>query len=159
MISNNKPEVNPRPAQNIEHGAYHIPESRAERPVQDSVYESQPRAPEVMPTYPASQPVGQVASQADVSGYRQIENILEEDLADIYFKLTPIEQASFKVKGEEAAKAIAVEMTKPKLKIKRIIDIIHSWLKTISGLNSFFLEQITKIKTDKLLALKNRHGD
>ena len=41
----------------------------------------------------------------------------------------------------------------------RIIDIIQKWLKAISVMNSYFIQQITKIKIDKLLALKKREDN
>jgi len=32
------------------------------------------------------------------------------------------------------------------------------WLKILPGVNKFFLEQEAKIKTDKILALKNKNN-
>lgn len=86
--------------------------------------------------------------------YRQIEGILEEDLGDIYFQLNPIDQQRFKIKGEETTRAIFYLLQKPKIKIKKIIDLIKNWLKLIPGINRFFLEQTAKIKTDKILSIK-----
>ncbi|MEK7653363.1 MAG: hypothetical protein AAB358_02710 [Patescibacteria group bacterium] len=86
--------------------------------------------------------------------YRQVENILEEDLGEIYFQLNPLDQHKFKVKGEEITRAILKIISQPKVKIKKIIELIKDWLKLIPGINRFFLEQTAKIKTDKILSLR-----
>ena len=85
---------------------------------------------------------------------RVIEGILEEDLGDVYFKLSPLKQQEFKVRGEETAIKIMNILAKPKIKIKRIMSLIREWLNVIPGINKFFLEQTVKIKTDKIIRLK-----
>jgi hypothetical protein len=85
---------------------------------------------------------------------KDIENILEEDLGEIYFKLTPEEQNEFKSKGEQTARDISLLMQKTKIKAKKIIELIKNWLKIIPGINKFFLEQEAKIKADKILEFK-----
>lgn len=84
--------------------------------------------------------------------YRRIEAVLEEGLADIYFQMAPADQRVFKVRGEATARKIAILVSRPKVKIKKIIDLIKDWLKTISGVNKFFLEQTAKIKADKIIS-------
>jgi hypothetical protein len=96
-----------------------------------------------------SLPVQQTSSEI-----KDIENILEEDLGEIYFKLTPEKQTEFKVKGEQTAKDISLLMQKTKVKAKKIIELIKDWLKVIPGINKFFLEQEAKIKADKILEFK-----
>ncbi len=87
---------------------------------------------------------------------KNIENILEEDLGEVYFKMTPEKQIELKVKGEQTARDISLLMQKTKVKIKKIIELIKGWLKVIPGINKFFLEQEAKIKADKILELGNR---
>ncbi|MFA6918535.1 MAG: hypothetical protein WC244_00245 [Patescibacteria group bacterium] len=84
--------------------------------------------------------------------FKKVEFILEEGLEDMYVKMMPIEQQKFKVKGEEATNLIIRLMHQPKIKIKKIFQLIKDWLKMIPGINKFFLEQTAKIKTDKILA-------
>lgn len=81
----------------------------------------------------------------------KIEKILEQDLADIYSKMTPIEQQEFKKKGEETTTSIIQILNKPKFKIKNIVILIKNWLQIIPGVNKFFLEQTAKIKADKIV--------
>lgn len=91
--------------------------------------------------------------------YLNIEGILEEDLNDIYVKLSPQDQLKFKQKGEETAIAIfKMIYYKTKIKIKKIINLIKKWLKLIPGINKYFLEQEVKIKTDKIAAIAIKEG-
>lgn len=83
--------------------------------------------------------------------FKKIEAILEEDLSDIYFNLTPQKQQEFKIKGEETTIKIINLLSKPKLQVKKIIALIRDWLKVVPGINVFFLEQIVKIKADKII--------
>jgi len=87
-----------------------------------------------------------------------IENILEEDLGDVYFSLTPEKQREFKRKGEETAIKISMLAEKTKIKAKKIISLIRDWLLLIPGVNKFFLEQEAKIKADKIIELKNKEN-
>lgn len=83
----------------------------------------------------------------------QVENILEEDLKDIYSNLPPLEQKRFREEGEEVASRIQKMIIDLKIKAKQILNLIRGWLKIIPGVNRFFLEQEAKIKTDKLMIL------
>ena len=87
----------------------------------------------------------------------KIENILEEDLEEIYFKMPPKKQAELKVKGEQAASQIRELLKSAHIKVKKILRLILDWLRILPGVNHFFLEQEAKIKTDKIIALKERH--
>lgn len=89
--------------------------------------------------------------------YKKIESILEEDLGEIYNNLTPQEQKAFRIKGEEVAHSIfQLVYHKTKIKVKKIIKLIHNWLKTVPGINRFFLEQEAKIKADKIIQLAEK---
>jgi len=83
--------------------------------------------------------------------YRRIEKVLEENLSDFYFRLSPLEQQKFKQKGEETTVAILRIISKPRFKIRRIVELIKNWLKLLPGINRFFLEQTAKIKADKII--------
>ncbi|MFA6422118.1 MAG: hypothetical protein WCV92_01865 [Candidatus Buchananbacteria bacterium] len=83
--------------------------------------------------------------------YKILESIMEEGLADMYAKMLPMDQQKFKQKGEETANLIITILSAPKVKIKKIFELLKSWLKMIPGVNRFFLEQMAKIKTDKIV--------
>jgi len=81
----------------------------------------------------------------------KIENVLQEDLEDIYFQMPPEKQQEFKKAGEETATQIEILLKETKIKIKKVLGLIKNWLKIIPGINKFFLEQEAKIKADKIL--------
>lgn len=83
----------------------------------------------------------------------QIENILEEDLTELYLSMPKETQQQFKAKGEETLSKIRQLVQKTKVNAKKIFQLIREWLKIIPGVNRFFLEQEAKIKTDKILRL------
>jgi len=85
----------------------------------------------------------------------QVEKVMEEDLGDAFRELTPIQKEEFKIKGEQVAFEIRDLLKKTHLKAKTIFKLIFEWLKMLPGINKFFLEQEAKIKTDKILTLKN----
>jgi len=88
----------------------------------------------------------------------QIEKIMEEDLGEAFNELTPIQKQEFKIKGEESAQKIRHLVKKTHIKVKNIFRLILEWLKMLPGVNKFFLEQEAKIKTDKIISLKNRNN-
>ncbi len=96
------------------------------------------------------------SSPASISKKREaeIDKILSEGLNDIYLKMSPNKREEFRVKGEETTKKINELLGQTKIKVKKIINLIKAWLKIIPGVNKFFLEQETKLKTDKILKIK-----
>lgn len=101
-------------------------------------------------------PGGSAGTVSDESykKYKQIEAVMEEDLGEIYNNLTPQEQKAFKIKGEETARSVfKLVYRQTKVKVKKIVKLIREWLKSVPGINKFFLEQEAKIKADKIVAL------
>ena len=86
--------------------------------------------------------------------HQNIENILEEDLEEIYFEMDPATQDAFKKSGEETTKEIINLIENAIKSFKKVFKLITNWLKIIPGINKFFLEQEGKIKTDKLLKIQ-----
>jgi len=86
-----------------------------------------------------------------------IEKVMEQDLADAYRELTPTQKQAFKIKGEETAWEIRTLLKSTHVKVKNVFRLILEWLKMLPGINRFFLEQEAKIKTDKIVALKQKH--
>lgn len=86
----------------------------------------------------------------------EVEDILADDLALIYQKMTPENQRRFKAKGEEVARTIWQMIETAKLQLKKILTLLREWLKMIPGVNRYFLEQETKIKIDKIIELAHK---
>lgn len=87
----------------------------------------------------------------------KIEKIMEDGLNDSFQRLSPVAKVEFKLKGEQTAAKIAELMKSTHVKAKKILQLIMDWLKMLPAINRFFLEQEAKIKTDKIIALKNRY--
>ena len=87
----------------------------------------------------------------------QIEKIMEEGIAEAYQELTPVQKQQFKIKGENTAKQIKALLQTTRVKVKKIFKLLLEWLQLLPGVNRFFLMQDAKIKTDKILALKDNH--
>jgi hypothetical protein len=85
-----------------------------------------------------------------------IDNILAEGLNEVFLKMEPAQQANFKKVGEETTNQINRLLLEAKVKINKIMSLIRNWLKLIPGVNKFFLEQEVKIKTDKIIKIKNK---
>ncbi|MFH1253381.1 MAG: hypothetical protein V1664_03570 [Candidatus Uhrbacteria bacterium] len=88
---------------------------------------------------------------------QEIEELLSEDLTDLFLKMKPEDQEAFRLKGEETASKIRVLLSAAKVNVKKILFLICDWLKMIPGVNRFFLEQEAKIKTDKILLSAEDH--
>ena len=109
---------------------------------------------QVLRPIPVSLPVTQVVTKDTLT--QEIEDILAEDLTDLYLKMTPSQQELFREKGEETAGKIRELLIVAKVNARKVLDLIRSWLKMIPGVNRFFLEQEAKIKTDKILDAANQ---
>lgn len=86
----------------------------------------------------------------------KIEKIMEEGLNDSFQRLSPVAKQEFKLKGEQTASQIRELLKSARVKVKKILRLILDWLRILPGVNHFFLEQEAKIKTDKIIALKNK---
>jgi hypothetical protein len=121
-----------------------------------------PTAPEAAKAGPEATPTPTLAAPLTPAvkspALEKIEDILEEDLEEIYFKMPPEKQAEFNKEGEKTATKIALIMQGVNIKVKKILELIRNWLKIIPGINKFFLEQEAKIKTDKIIDLKDKQN-
>jgi hypothetical protein len=88
----------------------------------------------------------------------KVEKILEDGLGDAYQRLSPIAKQEFKIKGEKTAAKISELLRSTHVKVKKILRLIVEWLKILPGINRFFLEQEAKIKTDRIIELKNKQN-
>jgi hypothetical protein len=99
---------------------------------------------------------GPVITPAAARAIKEIEEVLSENLEDIYLQMSPMARQQFKIKGEETAQKIYTLLQKAKIKVKEILRLIKVWLATIPGVSKFFLEQEAKIRTEKVLRLKQK---
>jgi len=100
------------------------------------------------------QPIGGFASQ-NTKRQKEIEEVMSQDLRDIYMQLPPNKQQEFKIKGEETAREINNLLNAAKIEIGKIIELLKKWLFIIPGVNKFFIEQEAKIKADEIIRLKS----
>ncbi len=115
-----------------------------------------PEANEPDETTPPPAPVARTVKQAAPASpkdefTKEIEDILSEDLTDLFLKMNPAQQEAFKKRGEETAGKVRKLLGKAKVHAHAVLLLIRDWLKMIPGVNKFFLEQEAKIKTDKVL--------
>lgn len=89
---------------------------------------------------------------------REIETVLSQDLDQVYAEMNKEQKIIFKAEGEKAAHKIAVLIKSVKVKTRQILDLIRHWLRFIPGVNKFFLEQEAKIKTDRILKIKDKES-
>lgn len=110
--------------------------------------------PGLAPAANQSAPTPVATTQKSIA-LQKIENILEEDMEDIYFHLDSAHQKLFKEEGERAARQIEGILATGKSVAVKILTVIKKWLQSIPGINKFFLEQEAKIKTDKISKINN----
>lgn len=133
-------------------------ESSAEQAPEQVGAESEttsPSAPAVAVQQTTPEALPQIEKSEDLV---QIENILSEGLEDLYTQLPDKRKEEFKQKGEETARSVEKILMAAKFHAQKIVKLIVSWLKMIPGVNKFFLEQDSKIKTDKLIEYRKEKG-
>lgn len=84
----------------------------------------------------------------------EIEDILAEDLENLFWGLPETDRASFKEKGEETAGKIRGLLSQATVRIQDIFLLIVEWLKTLPGVSAIFVEQEAKNKADRILKLR-----
>jgi len=89
--------------------------------------------------------------------FKQIEDILSEGLEQTYKDLPDELKKEFRDKGEETASKIEVLISQAKVVVHKIVDLIKGWLSIIPKMNKFFLEQETKIKTERILGMVEKN--
>ncbi|MBI4122435.1 MAG: hypothetical protein HY462_00385 [Parcubacteria group bacterium] len=90
----------------------------------------------------------------------EIEKIMSEGIESVYTTLPAAVQESVKREGEKTASAIEQLVESGKAAAKKVLILLRAWLEKIPGVNAFFLEQESKIKTDRIMAIarKTRGG-
>jgi hypothetical protein len=137
------PEVYPSPEKEIKEVEILSPEKeKTLLPEQPSV------------SFPPSHVVGKKSTKTEIG--QKIEEILSQDLEIFTEKLSPIEKKKFEIKTEETAGAIEKIINSAKIASQKILNIIKRFLRLLKGVNRFFIEKESKIKTDKILDLAKK---
>ena len=112
-------------------------------------------APEPVVTESAvPEPLVPLATPTKSQLQKEIEDVLEEDLHDLYLELAEPERLIFKHKGEVTASKIRLLLGETKVRVQEIFRLIVEWLRFLPGVSQFFIEKEAKIKTDKLLRFR-----
>lgn len=82
-----------------------------------------------------------------------IEKVMTSGLEEIYANLDSGTQQMLKQEGEKTASQIEKLLEQGKEAAKKILRLIRQWLHKIPGVNKFFLEQESKIKTDRIMGM------
>lgn len=99
---------------------------------------------------------GPVVPDAKTPERMEIEQILSQGVAELYQAMTPQEQEAFRLKGEETATAIERMVLNLKASTRKVVGLIRDWLQTIPGVNKYFLEQESKLKTDEIMKYQRK---
>ena len=69
-----------------------------------------------------------------------LEDILADDLTEIFLELPDDKKLAFKQKGEEVAQKIREMVHGGKFKIGKALSWIRDWLRMIPGVNKYFID-------------------
>ncbi len=112
------------------------------------------KAPEKEPkAKPVSQTPMPKAERHDPE-LKEIQDILQEGIYDLYKQMPPLEQKRFREEGVRLAKTIKGLLYSAKVNVKKIVTLIRGWLSRLPGINKFYILQESKNKIDKLLEVK-----
>jgi hypothetical protein len=121
-------------------------DERQEKPLAE-----QPTEPSAQVVVPPQSVAALTAPQAKDPDLDAIESILALGLAELYRDMSPLAQEKFRTRGEQTASKIMEMITRAKVKARKVAALIRDWLRLIPGVSHFFLEQETKIKTDRIM--------
>lgn len=103
----------------------------------------------------AQQPTAQVP-EAKTPERMEIEKILSDGMSELYQTMTPQQQEAFRLKGDETATAIEQMVHNLKASTRKVVSLIRDWLQLIPGVNKYFLEQESKLKTDEIVKYQRK---
>ena len=161
-MAEQEPQVPETPAASVETPKI-SPERREAKPAEAKAAEKKaPVAAKVPAATPqvAAMPVPKAKKSETLE---KIEDIMEEDLKEVYSHLTPEKKQEFRKKGEETAEEIEGMLFRVKIHSKKVFGLLFGWLKVIPGVNKYFLKQEAKLKTDEIMDIKEdldraKHG-
>lgn len=94
--------------------------------------------------------------QEHVPSQQDIEHVLSDGLKELYEALPVEQQRQLKESGELLTVKIQELFVAAKATASSVLALVMAWLKSIPGVNRYYLEQEAKIKTDALLHLNDR---
>jgi len=161
------PQQVPEKSSNIE---YAEPGAQTPQVENEKALEGEKNSQELAAEQPSTAPQQQPAQSSHVSALKErvatphtkservqeIELIMSDGLADIYSTLDVTQQQAVKVEGEKAANEIEGLIEQGAVVAKKVLSILRNWLTKIPGVNKFFLEQESKLKTDKIMAITRK---
>jgi hypothetical protein len=148
------PEISGLPSPEIPRPAPEVgplgPEVRPEQPI--PAVERPTEVSGVVPMLPVAPtaPLTEVPYEMQVQ--KRVENVLSEGLGTVYQGLDDATKLRVRASGEQTANVIANLLQQTTVQVRKILELIVTWLKGIPGLNQHFIEQDAKIKADKILA-------
>jgi hypothetical protein len=87
-----------------------------------------------------------------------IERVLEDGLLDVFLAMSGPQRTKFRVDGEALATLVRGFVGRPKAIRPHDLQLkVQAWLKSIGGVDRYWLMQAMKIKTGSLL--EEIHGD
>lgn len=89
---------------------------------------------------------------------REIEDILTAGLDETYKDLPEELKDEFREQGIITVSNLEKIMNEVQVTVKKVFDLIRKWLHLIPKANQYFLEQESKIKTDKIIQLAKQTG-
>lgn len=110
-------------------------------------------APSLYPNLPAAAVQPPIVQKDELTA--EVEEVLQEDLGEMYGSLPEAKRQEFKKEGEKLAGLLTRMIRHGKIHGRAVLRLIVHWLKIIPGVNRFFLEQEAKIKTDKILLISD----
>ena len=84
---------------------------------------------------------------------RELEMVLAEDVFDFMKQASPTQQLEIRRRGREVLDQIETMIRQTKINVRKIIQLILSWLKLLPISNKYFLEQEAKIKAEEILRI------
>jgi len=114
---------------------------------------------ETAPVAPVSTPVATSRQVTKDPVLLRVEEVMEEDMKETFYSMTPELRVKFKRQGEVTAEKIRKMLSSAKVKANKVLELIVAWLRIIPHVNRFFLEQEAKIKTDRIMALAEQKKD
>lgn len=87
---------------------------------------------------------------------KEIESILQQGLTDMYLHMPPAERTEFSKAANETAGKLETLVAQFTATAKEVLKLIRAWLIKIPKINTYFLEQASKIKTDEILEMQKQ---
>lgn len=155
ISENSKPEIQ-KPAEQLAGVEVEKRAEHKEQPVEVKI-EKRPEEPRTKVKEQPLTPVAPAPAKpmpVKTETFQAIEDIMAEDLIEVYRSMDEPTRRHFKEEGERTASKIEILLQETKLRIKKILDLIKRWLGLIPRVNRHFLEQEAKIKTDRIIVLR-----